>query len=95
LVFLIIVVLIFDQGGYFSNTIFMHCKIDISNGTMQAHLCGLQERVEQTTRELESSVREPAGSSGSSRSSSPLLYNGVSYEDIGGGGSGLEMEEVS
>ena len=51
--------------------------------------------MEQTTRELEASVREPAGSSGSSRSSSPLLYNGVSYEDIGGGGSGLEMEEVS
>ncbi len=73
--------------------IFMRGKIYISH-PMEAHLCGLQERVEQTTRELESSVREPAGSSGSSRSSSPLLYNGVSYEDIGGGGSGLEMEEV-
>ena len=47
-----------------------------------------------STRELETSIREPAGSSGSSRSSSPLLYNGVSYEDIGANGSGLEMEEV-
>ncbi len=55
---------------------------------------GLQERVEQSTRELETALREPSGSSGSSRSSSPILYNGVSYEDIGAGGSGLEMEEV-
>jgi len=61
----------------------------------QAHLRGLEERVELSTRELESSVREPAGSSGSSsRGSSPFLFNGISYEDIGGGGSGLEMEEV-
>ena len=43
-------------------------------------------------RELENSV---AGTSpSSSQGSSPRLHNGSSFEDIGGGGSGFEIEEV-
>jgi len=61
---------------------------------IQAHLRGLQERVVQSTRELENSVSGRI-STNSSRGSSPLLYNGGSFEDIGIGGAGLEIEEVS
>ena len=60
----------------------------------KAHLRGLQERVVQSTRELENSVSGIV-SPGSSRGSSPLLHNGGSFEDIGIGGAGLEIEEVS
>ena len=61
---------------------------------IQAHLRGLQERVVLSTRELENSVSGRI-STNSSRGSSPLLYNGGSFEDIGIGGAGLEIEEVS
>ena len=47
--------------------------------------------MELSTRELENSVAETSSPS-SSRGSSPLLHNGGSFEDIGGGG--FEIEEV-
>ena len=61
---------------------------------VKAHIRGLQERVEQSTRELETSVIGQAGSSpSSSRSSSPVnvMKSGVSFEDVGA----VEIEEVA
>ena len=60
-------------------------------------LRGLEERVGQSTRELELSLageRSTQSSPGSSRRSTPnLLAAGGSFEDMGG--SGLEVEEVA
>jgi len=67
---------------------------------IKVQLRGLEERVEQSTRELEFSVVLPGSSCDSSRDPSPLPLTvginekGQSYEDIGSGLSGLEVEEV-
>ena len=55
----------------------------------------MQERVVQSTRELNNTVAGGSKSACSSRGSSPLHihHNGGSFEDIGVGG--LEIEEVS
>ena len=66
---------------------------------VKAHIRGLQERVDLSTRELENSVLSCSGviphssSLSSSRSSSPLnmLSSGISFEDVGA----VEIEEVA
>merc|ERR1719209_587044 len=64
---------------------------------LRMQLRGLEERVGQSTRELELSLageRSTQSSPGSSRRSTPnLLTAGGSFEDMGGGG--LEVEEVA
>ena len=68
---------------------------------LRMQLRGLEERVGQSTRELELSLvgggeRSTQSSPGSSRRSTPnMLTAGGSFEDMMGSGSGLEVEEVA
>eukprot|EP00092_Neocalanus_flemingeri_P024928 GFUD01027036.1.p1 GENE.GFUD01027036.1~~GFUD01027036.1.p1 ORF type:complete len:1832 (-),score=681.44 GFUD01027036.1:71-5566(-) len=71
---------------------------------IRAQLRGMEERVEQSTRELEHSVCDHLDSNSTSRSSSrqsspaPVIVReveGGSFEDIGSSLSGLEVEEVA